>query len=92
MWPSCSPCSPLKRSTEVKKQQIRERFEGMLCVLKQDEQAVLDSLELDLRRTRTRLDQVLRKWNQHQDQVTKSISSTQRALSKGPAAEDDGKV
>lgn len=74
------------------KQQVRECFESMRCVLKQDEQAVLDSLELDLRRTRTRLDQVLKDWTQHQEQVTKNISSTQTALSKSLAAEPDRKV
>lgn len=74
------------------KQQVRERFESMRHVLNQDEQAVLDSLELDLRKTRTRLDQVLKKWTQHQEQLTKNISSTQRALSKTAAAEEDGKV
>ncbi|XP_010744354.2 nuclear factor 7, ovary [Larimichthys crocea] len=81
----------LSRSTEVMKQQVRERFESMRHVLNQDEQAVLDSLELDLRKTRTRLDQVLKKWTQHQEQLTKNISSTQRALSKTAAAEEDGK-
>lgn len=74
------------------KQQVRECFESMRGVLKQDEQAVLDSLELDLRRTRTRLDQVLKEWTQHQEQVTKNISSTQTALSKSLAAEPDRKV
>ncbi|KAG8006314.1 Nuclear factor 7 [Nibea albiflora] len=81
----------LSRSTEVMKQQVRERFESMRRVLNQDEQAVLDSLELDLRETRTRLDQVLKKWTQHQEQLTKNIGSTQRALSKTAAAEEDGK-
>ncbi|XP_070785807.1 nuclear factor 7, ovary [Enoplosus armatus] len=81
----------LSRSTEVMKQQVRERFESMRCVLRQDEQDALDSLELDLRLTRTRLDQVLSDWKQHQDQVTKSISGTQRALSKSPGTEEDGK-
>ncbi|KAI3375846.1 hypothetical protein L3Q82_004123 [Scortum barcoo] len=81
----------LSRSTEVKKQQVHERFESMLCILRQDEQAVLDSLELDLKRTMTRLEQVLRNWTQHQDQVAKSISSTQRVLSNSSAAEEDGK-
>lgn len=74
------------------KQQARERFENMRCVLKHDEQAVIDSLELDLKRTRTKLDQVLRDWKKHQDQVTKSISSIQRALSKSPANEHDAKA
>ncbi|XP_035531539.1 uncharacterized protein LOC118338350 isoform X2 [Morone saxatilis] len=82
----------LARSTEVMKQQVRERFENMRHVLKQDEQAVLDSLELDLRQTRTRLDQLLKNWKHHQDQVTKNISSTQGALSKSPKTEADGKV
>ncbi|XP_047194873.1 nuclear factor 7, brain [Hippoglossus stenolepis] len=79
----------LSRSTETMKQQVRERFEKILAVLKQDEQAVLDSLELDLRQTRSRLDQVLKTWKQHQDQVTKIMGSTQRALSKSAAAEED---
>lgn len=74
------------------KQQVHECFENTRAVLKQDEQAILDSLELDLKRTRTRLDQVLKNWKQHQDQVGKSISSTQRALSSSCAAEEDGKV
>lgn len=74
------------------KQQARERFESMRRLLNQDEQAVLDSLELDLRRTRTRLDQVLKDWKHHQDQVAKNISNTQKALSKSPSAEEDGKV
>lgn len=62
------------------KQQVRECFESMRCILKQDEQTVLDSLELDLRQTRTRLDQVLKDWTQHLEEVAKSISSTQEAL------------
>lgn len=74
------------------KQQVRERFENMHCVLKQDEQAVQDSLELDLRRTRARLDQVLKDWKYHQDQVTKRINGIQRALSNSPGEEEDGKV
>lgn len=74
------------------KQQVHERFELMRAILKQDEQAILDSLELDLRQTKTRLDQVLKKWKQHQDQVDKSIDSTQSALSKSSTAEEDEKV
>ncbi|XP_026209262.1 nuclear factor 7, ovary [Anabas testudineus] len=81
----------LCRSTEMRKQQVHESFENMRAVLKQDEQAILDSLELDLKKTRTKLDQVLRNWKQHQDQVSKSISSTQRALSSSCAPEEDGK-
>ncbi|XP_028285369.1 nuclear factor 7, ovary isoform X2 [Parambassis ranga] len=81
----------LARTTEVMKQQVREHFENMRCILKQDEQVVLDALEMDLRRTRTRLDQVLKNWHQHQDQVTKSIGSTQKALSKSPRADKDEK-
>eukprot|EP00064_Thunnus_orientalis_P015169 superscaffoldBa00002763_g15219 len=80
----------LSRSTDVMKQQVRERFEAMRVILQRDEQAVLDSLELDLRQTRTRLDQVLKGWKQHQDQVSKSISSTQAALSKSPEADREG--
>lgn len=85
-------CSSLKRSTELMKQQVRECFESMQRVLKQDEQVVLDSLELDLRQTRTRLDQVIKDWIQHQEQVNKNISSTRAALSKTLAVEQDGKV
>ncbi|XP_060887104.1 E3 ubiquitin-protein ligase TRIM62 [Labrus mixtus] len=80
----------LSRSTEVMKQQVRERFESMRSVLSQDEQTVLDSLELDLRQTRTRLDQVVKNWERHQDQVSKNISSTQRALSESAGPEEDG--
>ncbi|XP_018529832.1 nuclear factor 7, ovary [Lates calcarifer] len=81
----------LSRRTEMMKQQVRERFEIVRAVLKLDEHAVLDSLELDLRRTRTRLDQVLKNWKQHQDQVIKSINRIQKALSESSAAEEDGK-
>ncbi|KAL3046762.1 hypothetical protein OYC64_004697 [Pagothenia borchgrevinki] len=81
----------LSKSTEVMKQRVQEHFENMHCVLKQDEQAVQDSLELDLRQARTRLDQVLKTWQLHQDQVTKSISSMQRALNNSPLADKDDK-
>lgn len=74
------------------KQQVRECFESMQRVLKQDEQVVLDSLELDLRQTRTRLDQVIKDWTQHQEQVNKNISSIRAALSKILTVEQDGKV
>lgn len=74
------------------KQQVHERFENMRAILKQDERAILDSLELDLRQTKSRLDQVQKKWKQHQDQVDKSISSTQSALSGSSTAEEDEKV
>lgn len=74
------------------KQQVHERFENMRAVLQRDEQAILDSLELDLRQTKSRLDQVQKKWKQHQDQVDKSISSTQSALSRSSTAEEDEKV
>ncbi|XP_026154868.1 tripartite motif-containing protein 14 [Mastacembelus armatus] len=79
----------LSRSTEMMKQQVHECFENMRAILKRDEHAVMDSLDLDLKQTRTGLDQVLKNWKQHQDQVAKSISSTQRALTKSPAAEED---
>nr|XP_046236888.1 E3 ubiquitin-protein ligase TRIM62 [Scatophagus argus]XP_046236889.1 E3 ubiquitin-protein ligase TRIM62 [Scatophagus argus] len=79
----------LSKSTEMMKHQVQECFENMRCVLNQDERAILDSLELDLRRTRTRLDQVLKNWEQHRHRVTKSISSTQTALSKSPEAKED---
>lgn len=74
------------------KQRVREYFESMRCILKQDEQAVLDSLELDLRKTRSRLDRVVKDWTQHQEQVTKSLSSTQMMLSDSVTAEQDPKV
>lgn len=86
------PLSLMKRSTEVKKQHVRERFEDMRCLLKQDEQAVLDSLELDLRQTRTRLDQVLNNWDQHLVQVNKSIATIQKQLTKNQEVEGDMKV
>ncbi|XP_061566536.1 tripartite motif-containing protein 14 [Cololabis saira] len=80
----------LSRTSEVMKQQVREHFNNMRRVLQQDEQAALDSLELDLRQTRTRLDQVLKNWEQHQDRVSRAILGTRRALS--PGAEQDGKA
>ncbi|KAM3857761.1 E3 ubiquitin-protein ligase TRIM62 [Diretmus argenteus] len=81
----------LSTRSEVMKQQVRERFEGMRSLLKQDEQATLDSLEMDLRHTRTRLDQVLKAWDQHLVQVAKSVGATQRAMSKNREAEGDVK-
>ncbi|XP_041842377.1 nuclear factor 7, ovary isoform X2 [Melanotaenia boesemani] len=80
----------LTRTTEVMKQKVQEHFENMQDILKQDEQAVLDSLELDLTQRRTRLDQLLKNWVQHQDQVVKSISSTQRALNCNEEEETKG--
>lgn len=74
------------------KQQVREHFENMRCILKQDEQVILDSLELDLRHTRTKLDQVLKKWDNYHDQVTKSMSSIQRMLSKSTTAKEGEQV
>lgn len=74
------------------KQQVREHFENMRCILKQDEQVILDSLELDLRHTRTKLDQVLKKWDNYHDQVTKSIGSIQRTLSKSTTAKEGEQV
>ena len=64
----------------------------MQCVLRQDEQVILDLLDLELKKTRTRLDHLLKNWVNHQEQVTKSISSTQRALSKSPVEDEDWKV
>lgn len=74
------------------KQQVREHFENMRCILKQDEQVILDSLELDLRHTMTKLDQVLKKWDNYHDQVTKSMSSIQRTLSKSTTAKEGEQV
>lgn len=73
------------------KQRVREHFDSMRRVLEQDEQDLLESLELDLRQTRTKLDQVLQDWFHHQEQLAKHISWTQVVLSK-PAAERDGTV
>ncbi|XP_069015205.1 tripartite motif-containing protein 14 [Embiotoca jacksoni] len=81
----------LSKTTEVMKQQVREHFENMRRLLKQDEQVVLDSLELDLRRTRTSLDLVLKDWTCHRDQINKSISSTERALGRSASPAEDEK-
>lgn len=74
------------------KQQVREHFDSMRRILQQDEQDLLESLELDLRQTRTKLDQVLKDWLHHQEQLAKHIGRTQGALSGKPAAGHDGKV
>ncbi|KAM4714270.1 E3 ubiquitin-protein ligase TRIM62 [Anableps anableps] len=79
----------LSRTTEVMKHQVQDHFENMLCVLKQDELAVLDSLDMDLKRTRTRLDQILKNWVNHQEQVTKSISIILDVLNKTSTAKED---
>uniref|UniRef100_A0A3Q2NXT9 Si:dkey-219e21.4 n=1 Tax=Fundulus heteroclitus TaxID=8078 RepID=A0A3Q2NXT9_FUNHE len=79
----------LSRTTEVMKHQVQEHFESMLRVLKQDEQAVLDSLDMDLKRTGTRLDQILKNWVKHQEQVMKSISIILGAMNKTSTAEED---
>lgn len=71
------------------KQQVREHYEKMRAVLQRDEQTVLDSLELDQRKTRTTLDNVLKTWKQHQDQVTKSISSTEISIRKSSTEEEE---
>lgn len=59
---------------------MQEHFENMHRVLKQDQQAVLDSLDLDLKQTRTRLDQILKDWLKHQEQVVRSSGSILAAL------------
>ncbi|XP_028330591.1 E3 ubiquitin-protein ligase TRIM62 [Gouania willdenowi] len=82
----------LSRSTEMMKQQAREHFENMHSVLKQDECQVLESLELDLRLTRTKLDHVLKDWEQHQDQVCKSITCIDRNLKNSPQSAVEQKV
>lgn len=74
------------------KQRVREHFDSMRRVLEQDEQDLLESLELDLRQTRTKLDQVLQDWVHHQEQLAKHISRTQVVLNSTPAAEREGKV
>uniref|UniRef100_A0A3B3Z988 B30.2/SPRY domain-containing protein n=1 Tax=Periophthalmus magnuspinnatus TaxID=409849 RepID=A0A3B3Z988_9GOBI len=51
--------------TDVMKQQIHAQFEAMRAVLKQDEQAVIETLDIDMKRTREMLGQVLKTWNQH---------------------------
>lgn len=71
------------------KQQVREHYEKMRAVLQRDEQTVLDSLELDQRKTRTTLDNVLKTWKQHQDQVSKSISSTEISIRKSSTEEEE---
>ncbi|XP_038132378.1 E3 ubiquitin-protein ligase TRIM62 [Cyprinodon tularosa] len=75
----------LSRSTEVMKHQVQEHFENMHRVLKQDQQAVLDSLDLDLKQTRTRLDQILKDWLKHQEQVVRSSGSILAALKQTPS-------
>ena len=61
-------------------QQVREHFEEMRAVLREDERATVDSLEQDLRRTGERLDQVTRSWEQHLAQVRRAADAVQRAL------------
>uniref|UniRef100_A0A3B3XRJ5 B30.2/SPRY domain-containing protein n=1 Tax=Poecilia mexicana TaxID=48701 RepID=A0A3B3XRJ5_9TELE len=74
---------------EVMKHQVKDHFENMLCVLKQDEKAVVDSLDMELKRTRTRLDQILKNWVNHQEQVTKSISIILTVLNKTLTPKED---
>ncbi|KAM9826835.1 E3 ubiquitin-protein ligase TRIM62 [Neosynchiropus ocellatus] len=71
----------LLRSTEVMKQQVRERFDAMRAALRRDEQEVLNSLDQDQRRTTAELDQVLKTWDQHLDLVRKTASNTEKKLS-----------
>ncbi|XP_019899065.2 E3 ubiquitin-protein ligase TRIM62 [Esox lucius] len=78
----------LSRSTEVMKQEVRERFGALRAVLQKDEQEVLDALELDCRETSTRLDKVLKDWDQHLSQVQKSIATTQKSM--GHSGETQG--
>ncbi|XP_062305550.1 E3 ubiquitin-protein ligase TRIM62 [Osmerus eperlanus] len=73
----------LSWNTEMKRGKVMERFEGMRTTLKREEQAVLDSLELDRRETSARLDKVLKGWDQHLALVQKSINTTQKALGQG---------
>ncbi|XP_011604776.2 E3 ubiquitin-protein ligase TRIM39 isoform X1 [Takifugu rubripes] len=82
----------LSKSTGAMKQRVREHFDSMRRVLEQDEQDLLESLELDLRQTRTKLDQVLQDWVHHQEQLSKHISRTQAVLNSKPEAERDGKT
>lgn len=70
----------MKRSTEVMKHQVRERVEGMRAALQRDQQAMVDSLELDRIETSARLDHVLKGWDQHLGQVQRSITTTQKSL------------
>ncbi|XP_024229611.1 tripartite motif-containing protein 14 [Oncorhynchus tshawytscha] len=70
----------LSRSTEVMKHQVRERVEGMRAALQRDQQAMMDSLELDRIETSARLDHVLKGWDQHLGQVQRSITTTQKSL------------
>ncbi|XP_023831454.1 tripartite motif-containing protein 14 isoform X1 [Salvelinus sp. IW2-2015] len=70
----------LSRSTEVMKHQVRERVEGMRAALQRDQQAMVDSLELDRIETSARLDHVLKGWDQHLGLVQRSITTTQKSL------------
>lgn len=71
------------------KHQVQEHFEDMLSVLKRDEQAVLELLDMDLKRTRTRLDKILKTWVNHQEQVMKSISIILGVINKTTTAKED---
>lgn len=64
---SFPPLCPIKRTTKVMKHQVQDHFENMLCVLKQDEKAVIDSLDTELKQTRTRLDQILKNLVDYQE-------------------------
>lgn len=76
----------LKRSVEVMKQKVKERFDVMRAALQQDEQAVRHSLELDRRETSAKLNQVLKDWQQHLSTVQKNIRNVQNALTQREGA------
>ncbi|XP_072315486.1 E3 ubiquitin-protein ligase TRIM62 [Eucyclogobius newberryi] len=82
----------LAARSEMMKQQIHGRYEAMRAALKQDEQAAMETQDIDLKRTRAKLDQVLKTWNQHLDQVTKTISSAQKTLKDDSKATSGGEM
>ncbi|KAM6949184.1 E3 ubiquitin-protein ligase TRIM62 [Aplochiton taeniatus] len=82
----------LTRSAEVVKQKVQERFQAMRTVLQADEEAVLDSLDVELRETSTKLNQVLKDWDQHLGHVHRAIQATQKVLEQSGGAEGDLQV
>ncbi|KAK7910215.1 hypothetical protein WMY93_014899 [Mugilogobius chulae] len=82
----------LTARTEAMKAQIHARFEAMRVVLRQEEQAATELLELDLKKTRTKLDQVVKACCQHLYEITNTISSTEKALGDKPRASPGGEM
>lgn len=79
----------LTRSAEVVKQKVQERFQAMRTVLQADEEAVLESLDVELKETSTKLNLVLKDWDQHLGHVHRAIRSTQKAMEQSGGAEGD---